>query len=112
MSLEEFGANKKTDLLRKLQEAADRFLACSYNTLMSTLATTLQPGLSMSTLDKEDFLRFFRLVHFFTRYTSLKQVERFSNFLTLGCKKCIIADSGWSTHNGCGLGNGISFLTL
>ncbi|GMH33973.1 hypothetical protein BSKO_01807 [Bryopsis sp. KO-2023] len=60
-------------LLLKLRTYADKFLKESYNILMGVIAKELEPGLLMSNLDRDDFLRFFRLALFFTRYISIKQ---------------------------------------
>ena len=53
----------------------ERFLQGSYNVLMTGLQKDLSPGLNISRLSHESFLRFFKLASFFTRYVRLQQVQ-------------------------------------
>lgn len=53
----------------------ERFLQGSYNVLMTGLQKDLDPGLNISRLSNESFLRFFKLASFFTRYVRLQQVQ-------------------------------------
>ena len=57
-----------------LSAYVDRFLQSSYNILMTGLQKDLSPGINISRLSKEDFLRFFKLTSFFTRYVRLQEV--------------------------------------
>ena len=57
-----------------LNAYVDRFLQSSYNILMTGLQKDLNPGLNISRLSQEDFLRFFKLTTFFIRYVRLQEV--------------------------------------
>ena len=57
-----------------LSTYVDRFLQSSYNILMTGLQKDLNPGINISRLSKEDFLRFFKLTTFFIRYVRLQEV--------------------------------------
>ena len=57
-----------------LNAYVDRFLQSSYNILMTGLQKDLNPGINISRLSQEDFLRFFKLTTFFIRYVRLQEV--------------------------------------
>lgn len=57
-----------------LKAYVERFLQGSYNILMTGLQKDLDPGLNISRLSNEDFLRFFKLTAFFTGYVRLQEV--------------------------------------
>ena len=58
-----------------LKAYVERFLQASYNMLMTGLQKDLDPGLNISRLSQESFLRFFKLASFFTRHVRLQQVR-------------------------------------
>jgi hypothetical protein len=58
-----------------LRGYVERFLQSSYNILMNGLQKDLDPGLNISRLTHEDFMRFFKLTSFFTRYVRLQEVQ-------------------------------------
>ena len=58
-----------------LKAYVERFLQKSYNILMTGLQKDLDPGLNISRLSHDSFLRFFKLASFFTRYVRLQQVR-------------------------------------
>lgn len=62
------------DALPILKAFAEQFLSSSYNLLMSGLRRDLEPGLNISRLSEDDFLRFFKLAGFFTRFVRQQQV--------------------------------------
>lgn len=62
------------DALPILKAFAEQFLSGSYNLLMSGLRRDLEPGLNISRLSEDDFLRFFKLAGFFTRFVRQQQV--------------------------------------
>jgi hypothetical protein len=57
-----------------LKEYAGQFLQAGYNLLMEGLRKDLEPGLNISRLSEEDFLRFFKLAAFCTAFVRLQQV--------------------------------------
>ena len=59
-----------------LKAFAEQFLSSSYNLLMGGLRKDLEPGLNISRLTEDDFLRFFKLAGFFTRFVREQQVKR------------------------------------
>ncbi len=61
-------------LLQRLQTVVEEFLQGSYAILMTQLRKELQPGLHVSRLDRDDFVRFLRLTRFFHQYVRLKTV--------------------------------------
>lgn len=62
-------------VLVQLRAYAEAFLmGGAYNILMGSLRKDLEPGLNISRLSSDDFLRFFRLAAFFTTYVRIKQV--------------------------------------
>ncbi|BDA45591.1 Topoisomerase 1-associated factor 1 at N-terminal half [Coccomyxa sp. Obi] len=63
------------DALPILKAFAEQFLSGSYNLLMSGLRRDLEPGLNISRLSEDDFLRFFKLAGFFTRFVRQQQEE-------------------------------------
>ena len=67
-----------------LRGYVERFLQSSYNILMTGLQKDLDPGLNISRLTNEDFLRFFKLTSFFTRYVRLQEVQTSS--FSLSCQ--------------------------
>ncbi len=72
-----------------LKEYVELFLQSSYNILMTGLQKDLDPGLNISRLGNEDFLRFFKLTTFFTRYVRLQQVRCLLLILQVGLVGCI-----------------------
>jgi hypothetical protein len=58
-----------------LKAFAEQFLSSSYNLLMGGLRRDLEPGLNISRLSEDDFLRFFKLAGFFTRFVRQQQVR-------------------------------------
>lgn len=62
------------DALPILTAFAEQFLSGSYNLLMSGLRRDLEPGLNISRLSEDDFLHFFKLAGFFTRFVRQQQV--------------------------------------
>jgi hypothetical protein len=71
---EDSGANLSRRALQQVGQYADAFLEAAYEVLMNTLRRDLEPGIGVSRLQRADFLRFFRMGAFFTRYVHLKQV--------------------------------------
>lgn len=63
-------------LLPRLREFADQVLEAAYDVLMDNVRSELEPGLGISRLAKEDFIRFLQLTAFFTAYVRGKQVRR------------------------------------
>ncbi len=59
-----------------LKGFAEQFLSSSYNLLMGGLRRDLEPGLNISRLSEEDFLRFFKVAGFFTCFVRQQQVRR------------------------------------
>lgn len=57
-----------------LKEYAGQFLAAGYGLLMEGLRRDLEPGLNISRLSEDDFLRFFKLAAFCTAFVRLQQV--------------------------------------
>ena len=68
-----------------LRGYVERFLQSSYNILMTGLQKDLDPGLNISRLTNEDFLRFFKLTSFFTRYVRVQEVQTSSS--SLSCRE-------------------------
>lgn len=62
------------DMLVQLRSYAEAFLQGSYNILMGSVRKELEPGLNISRLSSDDFLRFFRVANFFTTFVRLQQV--------------------------------------
>lgn len=62
------------DMLVQLRSYAEAFLQGSYNILMGSVRRELEPGLNISRLSSDDFLRFFRVANFFTTFVRLQQV--------------------------------------
>ncbi|EIE20339.1 hypothetical protein COCSUDRAFT_58046 [Coccomyxa subellipsoidea C-169] len=58
-----------------LKGFAEQFLSSSYNLLMGGLRRDLEPGLNISRLSEEDFLRFFKVAGFFTCFVRQQQEE-------------------------------------
>lgn len=63
-------------VLPRLREYAEQVLEAAYDVLMDNVRGDLEPGLGISRLAKEDFLRFLQLTAFFTAYVRGKQVRR------------------------------------
>ena len=63
-----------SDMLVQLRSYAEAFLEGSYNILMGSVRKELEPGLNISRLSSDDFLRFFRVANFFTTFVRLQQV--------------------------------------
>ena len=61
-------------MLLQLRSYAEAFLQGSYNILMGSVRKELEPGLNISRLSSDDFLRFFRVANFFTTFVRLQQV--------------------------------------
>ena len=62
------------EMLLQLRSYAEAFLQGSYNILMGSVRKELEPGLNISRLSSDDFLRFFRVANFFTTFVRLQQV--------------------------------------
>jgi len=62
-------------LLPRLRTYAEQILEAAYDVLMDNVRGALEPGLGISRLAKEDFLRFLQLTAFFTAYVRGKQVS-------------------------------------
>lgn len=62
-------------LIPRLRAYAEQVLEAAYDVLMDNVRSALEPGLGISRLAKEDFLRFLQLTAFFTAYVRGKQVH-------------------------------------
>lgn len=62
-------------MLVQLRSYAEAFLQGSYNILMGSIRKELEPGLNISRLSSDDFLRFFRVTSFFTSFVRRQQVS-------------------------------------
>ncbi len=62
-------------MLLQLRSYAEAFLGGSYNLLLGSLRKDLEPGLNISRLAAQDFLRFFRLAAFFTAFVRMQQAR-------------------------------------
>ena len=71
---EEAQVHFEPDMSGLLNAYVDRFLQSSYNILMTGLQKDLNPGINISRLSQEDFLRFFKLTAFFIKYVRLQEV--------------------------------------
>lgn len=62
-------------LMLMLREFLQQFLALGYGPLMETIREKLEPGLGVSRLDPEDFLRFVQLARLCTSFTFIQQAS-------------------------------------
>ena len=62
-------------VLVRLRAYAESFLGSSYDALMDNMVRQLKPGLSVSRLHRDDFVRFLKLTAFFTRFVRTREVR-------------------------------------
>ena len=62
-------------VLPRLRQYADQVLEAAYEVLMDNVRGDLEPGLGISRLAKEDFVRFLQLTAFFTAFDRGKQAR-------------------------------------
>ena len=65
-------------ILLRLRIYAEQVLEAAYDVLMDNVRGALEPGLGISRLAKQDFLRFLQLAAFFTAYVRGKQVDPYA----------------------------------
>ena len=58
----------------RLRQYVEQFLETSYGLLMGAVRRSLEPGLGVSRLGREDFLRFLSVARLCTAFVRLKQV--------------------------------------
>lgn len=73
------------EVLLQLRSYAEAFLEGSYNILLGSVRKDLEPGLNISRLSADDFLRFFRLSSFFTAFVRMQQACNWIAFHLASC---------------------------